>query len=662
MTKQPTYEELVHEVFRLKKTEAALKKSEQRYRYAQRIGHVGNWEYDLETKLFWGSEEAKRIYGFDPGDETFTTEKIENCILDRERVHQALRDLIKQDKPYDLKFAIRPITGQESKVIRSIAELVKNDSGQPVKVIGVIQDISKHQQVEECLRKSEERYRELFENAPFPYQSLDEQGRFLEVNKRWLDQLGYSREDVIGKSFGDFLHPDWQNHFRENFPRFKSIGEVLGMEFQLRQKDGTHIWVSFDGKIKRDHAGKFLQTHCIFSDISEQKRLQEKVHQQHEALNQSRKLESVGRLAGGVAHDFNNMLSIILGYTELALERLEPSDPLYAEMEAIYEAGRRSAHLTKQLLAFARKQTISPKVLDLNENIGSMITMLRHLIGENIDFGWMPGNQLWSVKMDPSQIDQILANLCINARDAITDIGKVTIETKNVTFDQDYCAEHTEFLPGEYVMLAVSDDGCGIAPEALNQIFEPFFTTKKTGQGTGLGLATVYGIVKQNNGFINVYSEIEKGTTIKVYLSRYGEQAVKPHSAAPEILQQSQGETVLLVEDNASILKLGKRILENLGYKVLSTTKSKDAQKIAEEYDGQINLLITDVIMPEMNGQELSEHLQRLYPMLKILFMSGYTANVIAHRGVLDEGINFISKPFSPKEIAVKIRKILDQN
>ncbi|MBM9520517.1 PAS domain S-box protein [Desulforhopalus vacuolatus] len=527
-------------------------------------------------------------------------------------------------------------------------------------LVGVIRDITERETYETTLRHSEERYRELFENAPFPYQSLDENGYLLEANRRWLDHLGYFRDEVVGKSFADFLHPDWQNHFRENFPKFKSVGEILGIEFQLRKKDGTYFWVSFDGKINRDHNGNFIQTHCVFTDISEQKRLQDKVIIQNEALNQSQKMESVGRLAGGIAHDFNNMLSIILGYTDLALGKLEPSDPLYGDMEEIYKAGIRSADMTRQLLAFARQQTIAPRVLNLNDNIGSMIKMLRHLIGEDIDFAWMPGTELWSVKIDPSQIDQILANLCVNARDAIIDVGKVTIETKNIAFDEEYCVDHTGFLPGEYIMLAVSDDGCGISPDTMNQIFEPFFTTKKSGHGTGLGLATVYGIVKQNNGFINVYSELEKGTTIRVYFSRHVAQALEVRNETALENPLSQGETILLVEDDASILDLGIRILENLGYNVLSTTRSKDAKKMAEEYDGKINLLITDVVMPEMNGRELSEQLQIIYPELKILFMSGYTANVIAHHGVLDEGIYFISKPFSPKDIALKIREILD--
>ncbi|TKB09605.1 PAS domain-containing sensor histidine kinase [Desulforhopalus sp. IMCC35007] len=775
------------DITRLKQEEDALRENEQRYKSAQRMGLVGNWEYDLVTGKFWGSDEAKRIYGLDPKEETFTVDTVEKCILDRDRVHQALVDLIEKEKPYDLDFEIQPITRQERKVIRSIAELVKNDAGLPIKVIGVIQDVTRRKQAESKtadtekrlreaqriaqvgdwdwdpvtnsvtwseqlyrifsldstkpppdyqgqlqlyhpedatqlneavskalkdktpyelelrrtnpdgqeihllargetetdqfgrvvrlfgsvqditarkvnevrLVKSEERYRTLFENAPFPYQSLDKDGCFLEVNKRWLDHLGYSQKEVVGKSFGDFLHPDWQDHFRENFPRFKSIGEVMGIEFQLKKKDGTYVWVAFDGKITRDLDGQFIQTHCIFNDISEQKRLQDKVKMQNEALNQSQKLQAVGRLAGGIAHDFNNMLSIILGHAELAMENLESSDPLYGDMEDIYQAAMRSADITRQLLAFARKQTVAPKVLNLNDSIGSMLKMLRHLIGENINFAWVPATELWTVKIDPSQVDQILANLCVNARDAITDIGKVTIETKNFAFDEAYCADHPETFPGEYIMLAVSDDGCGIVPEVIEQVFEPFFTTKEMGKGTGLGLATVYGIVKQNNGFISVYSEPMKGTTIRVYLPRHVQTVKEQKKSVPET-PLSKGETILLVEDDASILKLGVRIIERMGYKVLSTTSPKKAKSIAEGYGGQIDLLITDVVMPEMNGRELSEQLQHLYPQIKILFMSGYTANVIAHQGILDEGVHFISKPFFQKEIAIKIREVLD--
>ena len=640
--------------------EKELAEANTKYVKAQHLGKVGNWEYNIITQKFYGSTEALRIYGFVDDGVALPTERVESCILEREMVRQGIVDLIGNGVPYNLEYDIITEDNGEHKTVKSLGELQRDESGNPIKIQGVIVDITERKKFETALRKSEKRYKMLFENAPFSYQSLDGNGFLLEANKRWLEHLGYSRDEVIGESFADFLHPDWQDHFTENFPKFKSIGEILGIEFQMRKGDGTYIWVSFDGRIKRDPKGEFVQTYCIFNDITEQKRLQDKVNQQNEALNQSRKLESVGQLAGGIAHDFNNMLSIILGYTELAMDKLESTDPLYSDMEEIYHAGARSAEITRQLLTFARQQPVVPKVLNLNDNIDSMIKMLRYLIGEDIDFSWIPGRELKLVKIDPSQIDQIVANLCVNARDAITDIGKVTIETANVLFDEEYCAAHPEAIPGEYAMLTVSDDGCGIAPETISQIFEPFFTTKKPGQGTGLGLATVYGIVKQNNGFINVYSEPERGTTFRVYLPQYGEQPVMGQNENRSKTQKSLGETILLVEDDLSLLKLAERILGNLGYKVLSTSRPKEAKELVEQYDGQINLLITDVVMPEMNGRELSEQMQQLDPGLKILFMSGYTADVIAHRGILDEGINFISKPFSPKEMAAKIREVLD--
>lgn len=391
--------------------------------------------------------------------------------------------------------------------------------------------------------------------------------------------------------------------------------------------------------------------------LSERKR--EKLEHQ---LLQAQKMESIGRLAGGVAHDYNNMLSVIIGYTELAMGKIEPGAPLQADLQEVLAAAVRSTEITKQLLAFARQQTIAPEVVDLNAVVEGMLKMLRRLIGEDIDFSWQPENNLWPVKIDPSQINQILANLCVNARDAIKDVGKVTIETQNASFDENYCADHAGFIPGDYVMLAVSDNGSGMAPEILDKVFEPFFTTKGLGQGTGLGLATVYGIVKQNSGFLNIYSEPEQGTTIKVYLSRHSGEAVRVRRERPAEIPLGQGETVLLVEDDDSILKLAQTILEKLGYTVLPAASPIKAKSLAAEHAGNIDLLITDVVMPEMNGRELSEHLRALYPELETLYMSGYTANVIAHRGVLDEGVSFIPKPLSIKELAVKVREVLDTN
>jgi len=366
-------------------------------------------------------------------------------------------------------------------------------------------------------------------------------------------------------------------------------------------------------------------------------------------------MESVGRLAGGVAHDFNNMLNVILGYAEIALKQLDHNSPLQAALQNIQMAAKRSTDLTRQLLAFARKQIIAPKVLDLNETTEGMLKMLRRLIGENIDVAWVPGRGLWAVNIDPAQVDQILANLLVNARDAIADKGRVTIETDNVVLDEAYCAGHRGFVPGRFVMLAVSDDGCGMDRDLLAHIFEPFFTTKGVGQGTGLGMATVYGIVKQNDGFINVYSEPGKGTTFKIYLPRYETKTVPVPVEVPVQAATGGTETILLVEDEPMILNLCKTLLEQMGYTVLTASIPSKAIHLAEVHAGQIHLLITDVVMPEMNGWDLSKRLLSLYPEIRTLFMSGYTANVFARQGALEEGIHFMQKPFSENDLSTKV-------
>ena len=377
-------------------------------------------------------------------------------------------------------------------------------------------------------------------------------------------------------------------------------------------------------------------------------------------LQQAQKMESVGRLAGGVAHDFNNMLTVILGNVALAIEQIDPAQPIHTDLEEIRKAANRSADLTRQLLAFARKQVVTPKVLDLNETVPGIIKMLERLIGEDISLKWLPEANLWLVKVDPSQIDQILANLCINARDAIAGGGNIAIETGNSIFDEDYCAAHAGYVPGEYVRISVSDNGHGIDKETLAHIFEPFFTTKGAGKGTGLGLATVYGAVKQNNGFINVYSEPGTGTTFTIYLPRHEGGAGQERAAGAAIPHVRGHETILLVEDEPHILKLTTRILKRQGYDVLTAVSPGEAVRLASEYDGVIHLLLTDVVMPEMNGRDLAKGLQSRYRSLKVLFMSGYTANIIVHQGVLDQGVHFIQKPFAVDDLATKVRGVLD--
>jgi two-component system, cell cycle sensor histidine kinase and response regulator CckA len=353
------------------------------------------------------------------------------------------------------------------------------------------------------------------------------------------------------------------------------------------------------------------------------------------------------------------MLAVILGHAEIAMERLDPDDKLIEDVEEIQKAAKRASDLTRQLLAFARKQTIAPRILDLNAVIGDMLKMLRRLIGENIDLHWKSGEGLWQVKMDPAQIDQILANLVVNARDAIDGVGHVSIQTDNVTFSGEDCAEHAGVLPGQYVMLAVSDDGCGMDAETRAKAFEPFFTTKPQGHGTGLGLATVYGIVKQNDGFINVYSEPGRGTTFRIYLASHAAEARAVESANSAEKAKGGTETILLVEDEESLLLLCLRLLEQLGYRVLATGMPGEAIELARANPGAIDLLMTDVVMPGMSGRDLQRRIDEIQPGVKCLFMSGYTSDVIAHRGVLDEGVRFVQKPFSIQVLAAKLREAL---
>ena len=401
-----------------------------------------------------------------------------------------------------------------------------------------------------------------------------------------------------------------------------------------------------------------IATH-IGSALMRKKAEVEKVKLENQ-LQHAQKMESVGRLAGGVAHDFNNMLGVIIGHANLALMDLDPAHPVNVNMEEIRKAAERSANLTRQLLAFARKQAIAPKVVDLNDSVASILVMLKRLIGEHIDLKWKPGTELWPIKVDPSQIDQILANLCVNARDAIADIGQVTIETRNLVIDQEYCANLADSLPGEYVILAVSDNGHGMDKETITHIFEPFFTTKGVGNGTGLGLSTVYGAARQNNGFLDVNSEPGMGTTLTVYFPRDAGQTLERPKAEAQAVVGGK-ETVLLVEDEPAILVVASKILKRLGYTVLAANSPDDAMLQSKEHIGEISLLLTDVVMPEMNGRDLAKKLLSLYPHLKRMFMSGYTSDIIAHQGVLDEGVHFIQKPFTAANLAVKVREVLDE-
>ncbi len=532
------------------------------------------------------------------------------------------------------------------------------------------QDIHRREQLEQKLKEREMHLRSIIQN-PEGYMIYRLKAgpdsmspTVTHVSPSITDLIGVSPEESRNytKWFAN-VHPEDLSRLIEANQRGMTPPFVFAEEFRYNHPTKGTIWLQAhtNGIPYADDPGNIEWAHGIMTDITEQKKAEEEREKLQIQLIQAQKMESVGRLAGGVAHDFNNKLTVILGYTEMAMAQVAPGQPLHTDLGQILKAANHSKDITRQLLAFARKQTIAPEALDLNETVAGMLLMLQRLIGEDIDLVWLPGATPRPVKMDPSQIDQIMANLCVNARDAIAGVGKITIKTDNVTLDAASGMGQPDFYPGDFVLLAVSDDGSGMDQATSDNIFEPFFTTKAVNQGTGLGLATVYGIVKQNNGFINVHSTLGTGTTFKIYLPRYASAVDRINAESGPEISRGRGETVLLVEDEEAIMDMGRIMLEELGYRVVAANTPGDALRLATEHADGIHLLITDVVMPEMNGSDLADELHRLYPEIKTMFMSGYTADVIAHRGVLDDGVNFIQKPFTMKDLGLKIRATLGQ-
>lgn len=540
---------------------------------------------------------------------------------------------------------------------------LRNEKSEITAVLGVTRDVTEHKQAEEELRENEEKYRLLFESANDGIFIQDETG-FTDCNQKGAEMYGLTKKEIIGRLPSEFAperQPDGRPSSEVAGEKVRAALSGVPQVFEWRpvRADGSCFDVEIT--LSRLKLGGKECLQAIVRDIGDRRRAAEEHEKLQAQLLQSQKMESVGRLAGGLAHDFNNMLSAILGYTELSMLECPQSQPIHDYLKVIEQSAHRSADLVRQLLAFASKQTVAPKVLDLNDIVTGLLKMLRRLMGEDIDFAWMPGAGLWPVKIDPSQIDQILANLCVNARDAITGVGNITIKTENAIFDEAYCAVHPGFVPGEYVMVAVSDSGSGISKEVIDHIFEPFFTTKEAGKGTGLGLATVYGIVNQNEGTIDVHSETGKGSTFKIYLPRFVGDFVESTAAGTTETPKGRGETVLLVEDEASILDMSREMLTKLGYRVLTAGTPGEALRQVRAHNGEIQLLITDVVMPEMNGLDLAILLSEINPGLKCLFLSAYTADIIAHRSMLDEGMHFLQKPFSRKDLATKVREALEQ-
>ena len=508
---------------------------------------------------------------------------------------------------------------------------------------------------QESLRLSEMNFRSLVTNAPYGICRCDSAGQLQEVNPALLAMLGYSSaNELVGKHLGG-LYPDTQQWFQlADYLRRSTTFNGLIVEW-MRQ-DGAATVVRISGRAVS--SGNKIKAFELFAeDVTERRTLEQQ-------LQQSQKMEAIGRLAGGIAHDFNNLLMVISGYSEFLLERLGSEPALLAPAQEIANAAGRATTLTRQLLAFSRKQMLAPRILDLNGVVTENLKMLTRVIGEDIDLVMLPAADLGRVRADASQIEQVIMNLAVNARDAMPSGGKLTIETCNVSLDDDYARFHAPLKPGNYVMLAISDTGGGMDTETQSHIFEPFFTTKGP-KGTGLGLSTVYGIIKQSGGYIWVYSEPEKGTTFKIYLPRVADaiESQAPVIASPELSAAEPGtETILVVEDESNLRYLVRQFLEKQGYRVLQAEDGAAAMQIVVAHEGVINLLLTDVIMPGMNGRELAQRVAELRPNVKILYMSGYTENVIGRNGTLDAGVRLLQKPFTLRDLKNTVREVLDSN
>ncbi len=508
---------------------------------------------------------------------------------------------------------------------------------------------------QEALRRSEINFRSLVTNAPYGICRCNAAGILLDANPAMVRMLGYTAATTLVGSNLASLYGDAQQWFLVA-DHIRSRQEFTGMTAEWARRDGNSINVRLSGRTVSDQSRG--QNEDVFfelyaEDVTEQRRLEQQ-------LRQAQKMEAVGRLAGGIAHDFNNLLMVISGYCEFLLERIGPDPALRGPAQEIANAANRATSLTKQLLAFSRKQMLAPKVLDLNGVVTENLKMLNRLIGEDIDLVMVPGRELGAVKADPGQIEQVIMNLAVNARDAMPRGGRLTIETSNATLDQDYARLHTPVAPGEYVMLAISDTGVGMDVETQNHVFEPFFTTKGH-KGTGLGLSTVYGIIKQSGGYIWVYSESGKGTSFKIYLPRVSATGETIHVQPTETAPVEQGhETILVVEDEVNLRRLARQYLEKQGYTVLEAADGSAAINISSSYPGPIHLLLTDVIMPGMNGKELAQRLTALRPETRVLYMSGYTENVIGHNGTLDNGVTLLAKPFTLPALKAKVREMLN--
>jgi len=605
---------------------------------------------DMHGNRIYNSLSYERVLGYSPKELQSSSSFEQIHPEDRERVKATAEEARQTGvgRPTEYRFRHKDGTWR---VLESTASVIRNSRGEPEKMVIVNRDITERKRAVEAAQRSETSFRTVVGDAPYGIFQADLTGKLLMVNPALEKMLGYKSQDElleVSLASGIYRHPAEYQKINDLFQRNQHFKDI---EVEWKRKDGTFITVRCSGWTVKDESRAYIEVFA--EDVTERRVLERQ-------LRMAQKMEAVGRLSGGIAHDFNNLLGVIIGYIQVMKRNLVPGQPSHEYAEEIEKAGQRAVSLTRQLLAFSRQQVLEPVILNLNTLVSDMEKMLSRLIGEDIQLNLILDPVIGQVKADPGQIEQVVMNLAVNARDAMADGGKLTIQTLNAELDSAFASEHPGSVPGQYVMLAVTDTGTGMDPEIQAQIFEPFFTTKGRDKGTGLGLATVYGVVKQSNGYITVDSEKGKGASFKIYLPRIKKPIATRTKNIQTPLTVGGSETILLVEDAEPLRMLARLFLEENGYQVLTAANGSEAQQVAAQFAGPIDLLLTDVVMPGINGRVLAERLATSYPAMKVLYMSGYTDSFIAGHGVLEDGTHLLHKPITEEALMRKVRELLD--
>jgi PAS domain S-box-containing protein len=642
----------LRDITKEKKAEEALRVAERKYRLIFEEALIGLYQSTPDGRILSVNPAMGRMYGVNTPEEfvSYITDVQTQVYVEPARRTEYKRLMAEHGGVRNFEVQVYRKDGTKMWLAVNGRAVLEGDA--IVRYEGSAEDITERKNLENQLGLAQEQYRQIFESAIGGIFQSTPEGRYIKVNPAMAKMLGYDSPQDLIESITDITQQVYVDPTRrEEIRRLAPQGVVKDLECEVYRKDGSKMWISAYVRAIVE-GGVVVRYEGMNTDITQRKLLEDQ-------LRQAQKMEAVGQLAGGVAHDFNNALAVITGYSDLLQMSLPADSPSHRQAEEIAKAGRRAAGLTRQLLAFSRKQVIQPVVLDLNAATHELEKMLRRLIGEHIEISFKRSPGLGRVKVDPGQVEQVLMNLCVNARDAMPEGGRLCVETANVELDEVYARQHAFVVPGHYVMLSVSDTGCGMSPETQRRIYEPFFTTKESGKGTGLGLSTVYGIAKQNNGYIIVYSEVEKGTTFRLYLPRL-EQCAKITETEPVSQEVAYGtETVMVVEDEEALRTLVRTCLESNGYQVLDAPDAATALQVAEKNGRSIDLLLTDMVMPGMGGRDLANRMLVLHPNAKVLFMSGYSNDLLNQQRTFEPGTELLEKPFTLLALLSKVGKVL---